>query len=451
MLEHAELTQTLLNREIKLLSKSFCPLPWIHLATRPNGDVRLCCTANASGANIIDTKDAGLIKHNGQVMNLKNHTIEEVWNSEQMKATRVQMLNNEQPHSCTKCYQEEINGITSKRQWETVVWKDRIDIDSIVAKTSVDGHLPVDIPYFDLRLGNMCQLKCIMCSPHDSSAWIKEWKVQYPKYKTIELQQDQQWDIDFDYTWYQKGVFLESMRSQAHNIKELYFAGGEPLLIPEHYKILEFMVESKASKDCILRYNSNGLELPEKLFELWKNFKQVKFNFSVDAVGVRNDYIRYPSKWKDVVANLVRLDDTPDNITVNIACAVSLLNVLNISELAYWKESMNFKKINLPPYGAGLVGTHLVYLPSYLNVRVLPTHFKNIVANHIEDFCSRRSSNQEFMNNPYGIHRWQGLVKYMMAEDWSSKLPVLQDYLTVTDQQRGTSFIDVFPELTDLF
>jgi len=430
-----------------LSSNTFCPLPWIHLATRPNGDVRLCCTANASGADIIDTKDVGLVKQDGVVMNLRDHTIEEVWNSEQMRQTRLQMLAGEKPASCLKCYQEEHNGIVSKRQWESVVWKERINIEEVVAKTTADGHLPVDIPYFDLRLGNMCQLKCVMCSPHDSSAWIKEWKIQYPKYKTIELQKDQQWDIDFDYTWYQKGVFLQSMRAQAHNIKELYFAGGEPLLIPEHYKILEFMIETGAASSCVVRYNSNGLELPEKLFELWNHFKQVKFNFSVDAVGARNDYIRYPSKWDNVVTNLKRLDDTPDNIVVNIACAVQLLNVMYVTELVQWKNSMNFKKINLPPYGAGLIGTHLVYLPSYLNVRVLPKHVKDKVSANIDYFCHRQTRNQEFVNNPYGLKRWQGLVQYMNQADWSDKIPTLLDYLEVTDQQRGTDFRTIFPDL----
>jgi hypothetical protein len=428
-------------------SKSFCPLPWIHIATRPNGDVRLCCTANASGAGEQDDKEVGLVKENGQAMNLQTHTIEQVWNCQQMRETRLDMLAGNYPSSCTKCYQEELNGIVSKRQWETKVWKERLDIESIVSQTSEDGSLPVNIPYFDLRLGNLCQLKCIMCSPHDSSAWIKEWKAQYPKYKTIELKQDQSWNIDFDYTWYQKGSFLESMKGQASNIKELYFAGGEPLLIPEHYKILEFMVETGSAKDCILRYNSNGLELPEKLFDLWKHFKEVKFNFSVDAVGPRNDYIRYPSKWSTVVANLNRLDDTPDNITVNIACAVQLLNVLTVPDLVEWKQHQNFKKINLPPYGAGLIGTHLVYLPSYLNVRVLPTHLKKQVQDRVSLFCSKNSHNQEFVNNPYGMKRWHGLVKYMNQEDWSHKIPMLVDYLETTDQQRGTNFRKVFPEL----
>lgn len=428
------------------MSDTFCVLPWIHLATRPNGDVRLCCTTNASGADVVDSKDVGLVTKDGVHMNLREHSLSEVWNSSYMKDVRLKMLNNEIPASCTKCFEEEKNGVVSKRQWESVVWQERLDIKQIVDKTSSDGSLPVEIPYFDLRLGNMCQLKCVMCSPHDSSAWIKEWKLQYPQYKLIELKQDQQWDKTYDYTWYQKGSFLDTMKDQAHNIKELYFAGGEPLLIPEHYKILEFMVETGNARNCILRYNSNGLELPEKLFELWNHFKQVKFNFSVDAVGARNDYIRYPSQWKDVVANLERLDDTPDNITVNIACAVQVLNVLTIPDLVRWKEGKKFKKINLPPFGAGLIGTHLVYLPSYLNVRVLPSHLKQKVTETVNSFCSTRTDN-EFMSNPYGYKRWQGLVQYMNQEDWSHKLPMLLEYLEVTDSTRGLNFRNIFPEL----
>ena len=429
----------------------FCPLPWIHLATRPNGDVRVCCTANASGAGVVDSKESGLVTQDGHIMNLRDYSIEEIWNSSQMKATRLQMMNDEIPASCTKCFEEESKGITSKRQWETVVWKERLDINAIVATTEQDGSLPVSIPYFDLRLGNLCQLKCIMCSPHDSSSWIKEWKLQYPKYKTLELIKDQIWDDrNRDYTWYQNNKFLNEMKQQATFIKELYFAGGEPLLIPEHYKILEFMVETDNAKNCVLRYNSNGLELPERLFELWSHFKQVKFNFSIDALEERNDYIRYPSKWANVVSNLERLDDTPDNIVVNIACAVQLMNVLTIPDLVNWKTSMNFKKINLPPYGAGLIGTHLVYLPSYLNVRVLPKHLKDRVSKSIEYFCHKQMHNQEFVNNPYGLTRWKGLINYMESEDWSNKIPTLIDYLTTTDSVRGTCYTDVFPELKNL-
>ena len=144
------------------MSKTFCPLPWIHLATRPNGDVRVCCTANASGAGKQDEKTAGLVKKDGIAMNLRDHTIEEVWNSEHMRRTRLQMLNGEIPASCTKCFNEEAKGITSKRQWESEEWKQRLDFDKLIASTKEDGTAPVSIPYFDLRLGNLCQLKCVM-------------------------------------------------------------------------------------------------------------------------------------------------------------------------------------------------------------------------------------------------------------------------------------------------
>ena len=192
------------------MGKTFCPLPWIHLATRPNGDVRVCCTANASGAGKTDDKEVGLVKQDGINMNLRDHTIEEVWNSEQMRNTRLQMLNDEIPSSCKKCFEEEAKGIKSKRNWETEVWNERIDVQEIVDQTQEDGTLPVNIPYFDLRLGNLCNLKCIMCSPHDSSKWVKDWKLQYPKYELIDLKQDQGWDPSFDYVWYKKSSFLGS-------------------------------------------------------------------------------------------------------------------------------------------------------------------------------------------------------------------------------------------------
>ena len=431
-------------------SNTFCPLPWIHLATRPNGDVRVCCTSNASGADLVDSKEVGLVIQNGSIMNLRDNSIAEVWNSNYMKSTRIDMLAGNIPSSCTKCFDEESKGIVSKRQWETKVWNERIDIQAIVDQTTEDGYLPVNIPYFDLRLGNLCQLKCVMCSPHDSSSWIKDWKLQTPKYKTIELKQDQHWDDrNRDYTWYQKGSFLDTMKDQAHFIKELYFAGGEPLLIPEHYKILEFMIESGNAKNCILRYNSNGLELPDKLFDLWSHFKQVKFNFSIDALGKHNDYIRYPSKWEDVETNLRKLDNTPDNVVVNIACAVQLLNVLYITDLARWKIQANFKKINLAPFGGGVIGLHLVYLPSYLNVKVLPLELKELAKTRIEAFL-QEYQHTDFVNSTHGKQRWEGLINYMMSEDWSSKLPSTVEYLEVTDQTRNEDFRNTFEDLQRL-
>tara|TARA_B100000927_G_scaffold290754_1_gene290471 strand:+ start:3601 stop:4902 length:1302 start_codon:yes stop_codon:yes gene_type:complete len=429
------------------MSKTFCPLPWIHLATRPNGDVRVCCTANASGAGEEDDKTAGLVKQDGVAMNLRDHTIEQVWNSEHMRRTRLQMLNGEIPASCRKCFHEESKGIISKRNWETEVWKERLDIDTIVEQTKDDGSLPVNIPYFDLRLGNVCNLKCVMCSPHDSSSWIKEWKLIYPKYTNEDLKRDQSWNENFDYTWYKKGSFLESMKDQAQHIKELYFAGGEPLMIPEHYNILQFMVDEGYAKDCCLRYNSNGTELNEKLFVLWSKFKEVTFNFSIDAYGDKNDYIRYPSEWNTIAKHLKILDRSGNNIVINIAAAVQLLNLPYINELASWKSSQGFSKVNVLPFGGGLISTHLVYFPSYLNVRVMPQELKELTKNRIERFIDQQKFNTEWLKHPMGKPRWEGLIKYMMGEDWTSKLPQTINYLETLDKSRGTNFRKTFPEI----
>jgi len=431
------------------MSKTFCPLPWIHLATRPNGDVRVCCTANASGAGKTDNKEVGLVKQDGVNMNLRDHTIEEVWNSEQMRNTRLQMLNGEVPSSCRKCFEEEAKGIKSKRNWETEVWNERIDVQEIVDQTHDDGTLPVNIPYFDLRLGNLCNLKCIMCSPHDSSKWVKDWKLQYPKYELIDLKQDQGWDPGFDYVWYKKSSFLDSVKNQAHHIKELYFAGGEPLLIPEHYAILQFMIDEGYAKDCILRYNSNATDISQRLLDMWEYFKEVKFNFSIDSVGEKNDYIRHPSKWDSIVSNMHLLDNTSDHITVNLACAVQLLNVHSLAELAQWKLDQNFKKINRAPYGGGIIGLHLVYLPSYLNVRVLPQDLKDQAADTISKFANSINTH-EFINSAYGKMRWLGLVDYMNSEDWSHKLPAAVQYLEICDKTRELNFRNTFKELRNI-
>ena len=236
------------------------------------------------------------------------------------------------------------------------------------------------------------------------------------------------------------------MKEQAQHIKELYFAGGEPLLIPEHFNILEFMVAEGHAKNCILRYNSNGTEISDRLLELWTHFKLVKFNFSIDAFGTKNDYIRYPSEWTSIVQNLHKLDNTDNNVVVNVACAVQALNVMYLDELVDWKMAQNFKKVNSKEYGAGLIGLHLVYLPSYINVRVLPYEMKVDAGKRIHTLVEKYSS-QEFDSDPYGRQRWLGLVDYMMKEDWTTKLPALTEYLTITDNTRNTNYQEVFSEL----
>lgn len=159
-----------------LPSKTFCALPWMHLSTRPNGHMRVCCTANASAVAVNarsqdkTASDAGIVKNiNGKPANLNHTSLKEAWNNDYMKGVRQAMLKGEKPASCLKCFKEEEAGHRSKRQWETEKWVRKLGLDDVLGNTQPDGTVDPKIRYIDLRLGTKCQLACIMCSPNDSS------------------------------------------------------------------------------------------------------------------------------------------------------------------------------------------------------------------------------------------------------------------------------------------
>jgi len=446
-------------------SKTFCALPWIHLSTRPNGHMRVCCTANASSAGATNDKkwggEVGILKNdNGKPANLNHTSLLEGWNNAYMRDVRTTMLKGEIPPSCSKCFKEEAAGHRSKRNWETEYWSQRIDLPQLIADTKATGEVPAKIYYVDLRLGTKCNLKCIMCSPHDSSLWVSDWKKLYPKIVNPELKQIMVWDnhgkVDgASYDWHRDNPqFWEQLYEQIPHMEQLYFAGGESTIIEEHYSLLEECIRRGYAHKMELRYNSNGIELPPRLFELWSHFRNVRFHFSIDSIVGMNEYIRYPSSWSTIEKHLRLLDNTPDNIEVTIACAVQMLNMYYIPDFIQWKIQQNYKKINPWPLGAGLINYHFVYHPAHLNVKVFPAEFKQKIRKKYESFYSwllkNYRSDQAFINSAYGIKRLEGMLSFMESEDWSNRMPQFREYITHMDQIRGTDFNKVFPEMSEL-
>ena len=461
-----------------MTSKTFCILPWVHLSTRPDGQMRVCCTANASSVGVTNDKigggNVGILKdEEGRPNNLNVSDFVSSWNSTYMKNVRKQMLNGEEPPSCRKCYEEERAGHNSKRMWETKYWKERVDLDKLLAETTVDGEVPPQLAYIDLRFGTKCQLACIMCSPHDSSGWIKEWQNIYPTIENKNVKEIWQWDNKgstngSSYNWHKKNpVFWQQFYEQIPNMKQLYFAGGESLIIEEHYDILEECIRQGYAKDMEIRYNSNGVEWREDLFELWKHFKIVRFHYSVDSIHEMNDYIRYPSKWSRTEEVFHILDtQTSDNVEITVACAVNALNIYYIPDFVKWKLTQNFKKVNMWPFGAGGINYHFVYWPAFLNVKILPKWFKDECERKYEEFIPWWEANwelgipswhkgkvtkEDWKTASYGIDRLRGMISFMKSEDWSVRLPETKDYLEKVDLYRGTSFYNTFPEMKDIF
>ena len=443
-------------------SKTFCILPWIHLATRPNGDMRLCCSANASGAG--NNHTVGLVKNEkGQPANFGRETPMSAWNNEYMKDVRLTMLEGKIPASCSKCYEEERQGVVSKRVWETGTWiQDGIDVPELIKQTQEDGTVPDKLVYLDLRLGHTCNLKCVMCSPHDSSQWVVEHKKIYPLFQTKELKEQMQWDRkSFNNKWHENPDFWKEMYAQIPNLKQVYFAGGEPLMIREHKWFLEEIIRQGYADKILVRYNTNGLLVDDDIIELWKQFKLVKVGFSIDATDIKNWYIRYPSDWNTIVTNLHKLDNTPDNIQVSIATAIQILNIKHLPEFAKWKIEQKFKKINLQNVmegmeaGGGIVNMHLLYIPTWLSIRVLPSEDKEEVRRKFAEFATWLYENYRqdegfWKTNPYGWTRWQAVLDFMDSEDHTDQLPAFREYINTLNQSRGTNFNSVFPELSHL-
>ena len=324
----------------KLPSDTFCILPWMHLSTRPDGSMRVCCTANASSVGATNDKEhggrVGIVKtEDGRPANLNNTDLRSAWNNTYMRSVRKMMLEGDKPASCLKCYKEEAAGHRSKRQWETAYWvADGIDIDELVANTHEDGSTDAKLAYIDIRMGTKCQLGCVMCSPHDSSGWIKDWNKLYPQIENPTLKETMVWEnrgkeFGATYNWHKDNpTFWTQFYEQIPNMKQLYFAGGEATVIDEHYEILDKVIEMGYADKIEVRYNSNCIELPDRLFEQWKHFKKVRMHYSVDSVGAMNDYIRYPSTWEHTLTQFKRLDtQTSNNVEVTIACAVNALNI----------------------------------------------------------------------------------------------------------------------------
>jgi len=447
------------------ISPTFCILPWIHLSTRPNGHMRLCCTANASSAGAFNDKkyggEVGIIKKTDGFPANFNHTdLKTAWNAPYMKNVRKSMLKGQTPPSCIKCFKEEESGYQSKRIWENQLWMKRFNMDDLIVHTEEDGTVPDKIYYVDLRLGSKCNLKCIMCSPHDSSLWVKDWNKLYPQISNSSLKGLMQWankgKVDgASYNWYKDNKhFWNQLLDQIPNMRQIYFAGGESTIIPEHYELLERCVKAGYAKNIELRYNSNGMEMPDHLFDLWDSFKKVIFHFSLDSIYKMNDYIRFPSSFEHLEKQLERLDETPNSVVVTIACAVQALNIYYVSDFIKWKLEKGFKKINAWPKSAGLIDTHFVYHPAHLNVKVLPSWLKKRVTEKFEEFyfwLERHFKNKEdFFSHPYGIPRLQGMCRFMNSEDWSNRLPEFQEYIVKMDKIRGTDFKTVFPEIANL-
>lgn len=412
----------------KLSAENFCIQPWIHLATWNDGSVPLCCVARPE-----------------QGLNLNKITPREAWNSQQFKNARLSFLDNKRIPQCSSCWKEEESGIKSHRIVENNMWEKHLGkefLENLIESTNSDGSVSFNPMTLDLRLGNTCNLQCVMCRPRDSSKWLSD-----AKKLSLILTDDAakaDWDhkassiTDTDcFDWFERLDTQNSLDEFIGDIRHIIFGGGEPLLIKEHERFITNLVASGSSKNIKLRYHTNGTQLNEQFINLWSSFKEVELMISLDDWGDRNDYVRYPAKWDIISKNLDRLDETADNIRVSLLTTVHAMNVYNLPDFAMHVLNRKWKKVCNKNDGLFSIGT--THWPQYLSTQTLPTSIK-------EQIVSKWNSYEELTKHKYWSGRIMHQLSFMLAIDCSDRFPSLMDYIDKLDEIRQVKFKNVYSD-----
>jgi organic radical activating enzyme len=407
-------------------SKTFCVYPFIHLATLTNGSIPPCCVGGATKARINESA-----------------SIKEAWNSNELKDIRVKMLNGEKVKNCSQCYNDESSGINSHRTQSNEFYYKMYeeDVDKAMASVTEDGHMNIDPFTLDIRAGNTCNLKCIMCRPNESSKWLADSKQILRITESDELKID--WNIKSstntqDFTWVEREEFWDDFKELVPGLKEIIFGGGEPFLSKSINNLIQYMVDTEHSKHIKIRFHTNGTQIPESFWPLVEKFKEIEMIFSIDGYKEQNYYVRYPAEWDEVVKNLWLSDKS--NAKTMILYSIHSLSILNLVDFYRWRLEQPFKKINDIPLVLGRV-----YNPTYLNPQGLPASVKE----HIYDKITKFVDEHKLKYDPWYFDGLIANVKWIMDFEFSNHVTLLE-YIRNLDELRGTSFENTFPELNQI-
>jgi radical SAM protein with 4Fe4S-binding SPASM domain len=401
-----------LNRLTK--SDVFCMIPWIHMHAFPDGRAYPCCLGDD--------------KH--PVGNFKQDSMETVWNQPAYRTMRTNMLEEKPCKECTKCYEQEANGFMSMRNSTNKNFGQHI---GLVDATKTDGtYDDFKLRYYDVRFSNLCNFTCRTCGGWFSSSWYTEEEQLYGKRDYPRIMFAGRTELDM---W-------EQLEPHIPYLEQIYFAGGEPLMMEEHYRILKELVKREMFNVKLI-YNTNFSRLALKddnVLEYWKLFQNVGVGASLDAMGPRAEYIRKGTKWDQIERNREQMLEVCPNTDFYVSATVSLYNVLHVSD--FHKDWVNKGYVKAQDWNINILQG-----PERDRVDVLPQKFKIEAKNKIDDHIKWLEP-QDHLRRAIGSY--QGLVNIMMKDDRSYLLGEFFRTNDRLDQYRQESFEQVFPELSSL-
>ena len=412
--------EDLSNREQFLLkdSKRFCIYPWIHIHAYPTGEAYPCCMADMQYP----------------VGNMRTSTIKEIWNQSSMKEIRRSMLTEKSVDACVRCYEQESHGFISGRQSANKHFGHHIDR---ISRTEDDGTFDeFELVYWDIRFSNLCNLRCRSCGHIFSSQWAQDQQ---------KLSKDPDYLKKFPVLNY-AGRFetdaWDQLVEHIDHVEQIYFAGGEPLLMEEHYKILDELVR-REKFDVRLIYNTNFTHTDLKgksVFEYWKLFKSVSIGASLDDMGPRAEYIRKGTDWEVVEQNRRDMLAICPEVDFYISPTLSIMNAMNLPDFhRSWVEKGLLRAQDL--------NVNILQDPAYFRIDIATPEYKQQIQQKFEQHIEWLKGKDEFRRATQGF---ESAINFMNATDNTHLIPEFWVRTQKLDEIRKENILDVIPELAAL-
>jgi len=391
---------------------NFCPLPFVHLSTRVDGNVAPCCRS-------LDT-----------VGNIKENSLEEIWNNEKMQKLRQQFINGERPPGCYPCWELEDQGGSSMRQNMLRPGSKRVG----KLPANLAPVLDFDIPILELKLSNLCNFRCRTCKPDLSTTWLKDWDAVKEEYELIGMKYSTGRQENY------KDDFLEDVVKLGPSLRIIEFAGGEPLMDPMHYKVLEAL--HPYAENITVKYSTNLSKLSYGKYnalDSWTKFKKVDISLSCDGYPELNEYIRTESNNAELEENLKQVrKELGEKFDGRVALCYSAWNAVGLTQsYEYFTNTLDM-----------VVHGNIAWAPKFINPQVLPLELKESITQKYKQFLNYADSLNIEKFRKKQINRFLTTnMNYLNAVDKSNDFKQFIRYTQKLDVTRNTDIFKVIPEL----
>jgi radical SAM protein with 4Fe4S-binding SPASM domain len=396
-------------------SKTFCIYPWIHLHAYPTGEAYPCCHA-----------EMGV----GQIGNCRSNTLAEIWNSSEQKQLRVDMLTETPNPTCGRCYEQEESGFFSGRKSANKHHGHHVNrVDNTDETGQVDQF---EMTYWDLRFSNLCNLSCRSCGHIFSSSWYKDQtELAGPAWASQ--------NKPLNYAGRYATDLWEQLIEHIDHVEQIYFAGGEPLMMEEHYLILEEL-ERRGRFDVRLIYNTNFTQTRLKdrtVFDYWRKFDSVAVGASLDASGPRGEYIRKGTDWAVVESNRRQMMEICPRVDFYISPTLSIMNALHLPDFHRdWVEKGLLKPQDL--------NVNILQDPAYLRIDIAPVEYKQRIQSKYEQHLEWLRPLDQLNRATVGF---ESAITFMNSTDNTHLLDTFWRKTHELDSLRKENVIDILPEL----